>query len=134
MPTTDPAVARAHAGRHSLALALALAFAINLAGCGVADASPQHQAPAAAANPFAGAQPSKQPQALAGRIEERLVAGSYVYLAVRGDDGELRWAVVMGAAPPVGADVALTSTARRTDFHSPRLGRDFAELHFAVIR
>ncbi|WAS91273.1 hypothetical protein [Nannocystis punicea] len=126
MPTTDPAAPRAP----SLVLALALATA----SCGVADASPQHQAPAAAPNPFLAPGTASAPQALAGHIEERLVAGSYVYLAVRGGDGELRWAVVLGDAPPVGADVALTSTARRTDFHSPRLRRDFAELHFAVLR
>ncbi|PCC68664.1 hypothetical protein SAMN02745121_05340 [Nannocystis exedens] len=130
MPTTDPAAARVAAGRPSLVLALALVAA----GCGVADASPSHQAPATAPNPFIGATAPSAPQQLAGRVEERLVAGSYVYLAVRDRDGALRWAVVLGDAPPLGADVALTSTARRTDFHSPRLGRDFAELHFAVLR
>ncbi|WP_434425067.1 hypothetical protein [Nannocystis pusilla] len=125
MSTTDPA-----AGRRSRVLALSLA----LAGCSVADAGPPQKSPAAAPNPFVGASEPSAPLPLAGRVEERLVAGSYVYLAVRGSDDALRWAVVLGDAPPVGADVALTSTARRTDFHSPRLGRDFAELHFAILR
>ncbi|MFY0534209.1 hypothetical protein [Nannocystis pusilla] len=125
MPTTDPP-----AGRLSRVLALSLA----LAGCGVADAGPPQKPHASAPAPFVGPGAPGEPLPLAGRVEERLVAGSYVYLAVRGSDDALRWAVVLGDAPPVGADVALTSTSRRTDFHSPRLGRDFAELHFAILR
>jgi len=149
MCRTHPAEGRLR-GRRRIILALSLAAA----SCGVADARPQPEEAAAGpnrdsdskrravengpekrdANPFAGLSPTPSGQEqLAGRIEERLVAGSYVYLAIRGRDGELRWAVVLGAAPPVDADVALVSTGRRTDFHSPRLGRDFAVLHFAVM-
>jgi hypothetical protein len=128
MSRTRPATAHPRAGSRSLALAVSLVTA----SCGVADAGPPRQA--TAPHPFAGPSTASDSRAIAGRIEERLVAGSYVYLAVRDRDGELRWAVVMGAAPPLGADVALISTVRRTDFHSPRLRRDFAELHFATVR
>lgn len=91
--------------------------------------SPPHQA--APENPFATMKPDKQ--TIAGRIEERLAAGSYVYLAVRDRDDALRWAVVLGDAPAEGADVVLTSMGRHEGFRSPRLRREFSELHFAIL-
>jgi hypothetical protein len=93
--------------------------------------APRPSQPAAPANPLAAITPEKQ--TITGRIEERLVAGSYVYLAVRGRDDALRWAVVMGDAPVEGADVVLTSMGRRPGFRSARLGREFDELHFALL-
>jgi hypothetical protein len=46
----------------------------------------------------------------------------------------VRWAVVMGAAPPVGAAISARSMGKRADFHSARLQRTFAELHFASLK
>ncbi|MDC0716470.1 hypothetical protein [Nannocystis bainbridge] len=136
MSRTHPAEHRPPRGARAFTLALSLAAA----ACSVADARPQPEpapvAPQPVApreNPLVGPEFVKGQQTLAGRIEERLVAGSYVYLAIRGQDGATQWAAVLGAAPAVGSDVALVSVGRRSDFHSPRLQRDFPVLHFAVV-
>lgn len=122
----------------ALLLAVALASPLAAIACRQVEARPLHDAaplaaspPAAPANPFATVTPERQ--TIAGRIEERIAAGSYVYLAVRDRDDALRWAVVMGSAPDAGADVVLTSMGKHARFHSPRLGREFDELHFAVL-
>ncbi|SFE65527.1 hypothetical protein SAMN02745121_05026 [Nannocystis exedens] len=121
----------------------ALAVAAVLAtGCADVDAAPGGTdldaapgpppvAPAPASNPLAGSMRT-DPVPLSGVVEERLAAGSYVYLALRGDDGALRWVVLMGAAPAIGASARVVGVGRRENFRSPRLGREFAELHFAV--
>lgn len=84
-------------------------------------------------NPLVGATATPDGPVIAGHVEERLVAASYVYLAIRDGDGAARWAVVMGDAPPVGAAITVHSMGRRAQFHSSRLQRTFAELHFATL-
>lgn len=68
-----------------------------------------------------------------GLVEERLPAGSYTYLAVRGDDGGLTWAVTLGKGEPAGARVKVRSMGRRTNFRSNRLQRTFDELVFGLV-
>lgn len=70
---------------------------------------------------------------LAGRVEERLEAGSYTYLGVRRDDGSRFWAVTLGRGQPQGARVNIRSYGRRTDFRSARLQRTFPELVFGTV-
>lgn len=111
----------------SVALAAAGIFAVDVDAAG-----PAASAAPAAAIPLAGLTPSTE--VLVGRVEERLPAGGYVYLAIRGDDGVQRWAVVMGAAPLVGAAVRARSMGKRVDFRSARLQRSFSELHFASLK
>jgi hypothetical protein len=111
-------------------VAFALAAAL-VPACTDADAATAPVAAAPASNPLTGLTRT-DPVPLSGVVEERLVAGSYVYLALRGADGERRWVVLMGAAPPLGASAQVVSMGRRADFRSARLGREFAELHFAV--
>ncbi len=113
-------------------LAHLLLFLVALApACTDAEARP---IPAAPGNPFVGLRAEAgAPQRLSGVIEERLAAGSYNYLALRGADGPLRWVVVMGPAPAVGAELRVRSHGRRRDFVSRRLGRSFAELDFVAI-
>jgi hypothetical protein len=67
------------------------------------------------------------------RVEQRLEAGSYSYLALRADDGALRWAVTMGGAVPVGALVSVRSMGHQHQFHSRRLGRTFPDLMFGIV-
>ncbi|WP_437677763.1 hypothetical protein [Sorangium sp. So ce131] len=69
---------------------------------------------------------------IAGRVEERLAAGSYTYVAVR-TDVDLVWAVTIGDAPPPGTRVKVRSMGRRTSFHSRRLDRTFPALVFGLI-
>lgn len=109
---------------------LAAPFSLALAAM-ITNAEADTAAPAAAI-PLADLTPSTE--VIVGRVEERLPAGGYVYLAIRGDDGVQRWAVVMGAAPLVGAAVRARSMGKRADFHSARLQRTFAELHFATLK
>ena len=55
--------------------------------------------------------------ALVGRVEKRLVAGSYAYHALRIDrDGSTRWAVTLGKGVPVGTRVSVRSFGRRSEF------------------
>ena len=112
-------------------LGLLFMFAALAPACTDAEARP---VPAAPSNPLVGLRAdASAPQRLSGVIEERLAAGSYNYLALRGADGPLRWVVVMGAAPAVGAEIRVRSHGRRRDFVSRRLGRSFAELDFVAI-
>ncbi len=69
---------------------------------------------------------------LVGRVEERLPAGSYTYVAVRTGEA-LTWAVTVGDAPPPGTPVQVRSMGRKTNFHSSRLSRTFPELVFGVV-
>lgn len=68
-----------------------------------------------------------------GRVESQLVAGSYTYVELRGDDAEHYWAVTMGRAPPTGTRVRVRSFGHRRDFYSPRLQRTFPELVFGIV-
>lgn len=68
-----------------------------------------------------------------GRIESQLVAGSYTYVELRGDDSAHYWAVTLGRAPPLGSRVRVRSFGHRRDFYSPRLQRTFPELVFGIV-
>jgi hypothetical protein len=73
-------------------------------------------------------------EALVGRVEERLRAGSYAYHAVRLErDGNQQWAVTLGPGLPVGTRVRVRSFGHRDAFHSPRLGRTFSNLMFGIV-
>ncbi|WP_437964189.1 hypothetical protein WMF04_31315 [Sorangium sp. So ce260] len=88
---------------------------------------------AVAANPLGQLSRSAADRALlVGRVEERLPAGSYTYLAVRTAES-LTWAVTVGDAPPPGTPVQVRSMGRKTNFHSSRLSRTFPELVFGVV-
>ncbi|WP_437596008.1 hypothetical protein [Sorangium sp. So ce590] len=87
----------------------------------------------AAANPLGQLSRSGADRALlVGRVEERLPAGSYTYVAVRTGEA-LTWAVTVGDAPPPGTPVQVRSMGRKTNFHSSRLSRTFPELVFGVV-
>ena len=68
-----------------------------------------------------------------GRVESELVAGSYTYVELRGDDAEHYWAVTMGRAPPPGTRVRVRSFGHHRDFYSPRLRRTFPKLVFGIV-
>lgn len=68
-----------------------------------------------------------------GRVESQLVAGSYTYLELRGDDAQHYWAVTMGRAPPPGSRVRVRSFGHHRDFYSPRLQRTFPNLVFGIV-
>lgn len=67
-----------------------------------------------------------------GVVEQALDAKPYTYLAVREGDA-LRWVAIMGAARAPGSTVTIRNLALRTDFHSRKLDRTFAELVFGEI-
>ncbi len=91
-------------------------------------------ASAHAANPLGSIVRSAIDEApLIARVEERLNAGSYTYLALRTDSRELKWAVTLGAGAPVGARVSVRSMGHKTDFHSQRLQRTFSDLTFGIV-
>jgi hypothetical protein len=71
---------------------------------------------------------------LIGRVEERIRAGSYAYLAVRDEAGTAtHWAVTLGQGAPPGTRVRVRSFGRRKEFYSPRLKRTFPELVFGMV-
>ncbi len=70
---------------------------------------------------------------LNGVVLERLPAGGYVYLRVRGEHGLPVWLVTLEGAATRAPTVSATLLARASQFHSARLGRDFAPLHFASL-
>jgi hypothetical protein len=105
----------------------ALALALGTA----AAARPPHSA----GNPLVGLAPSNDDRdPLVGRVVERLVAGSYTYVAIERDgDGQRAWAVTLGRAAPEGARVRVRSFGRRSNFYSARLRRTFPELIFGAV-
>ncbi|WP_437774782.1 hypothetical protein [Sorangium sp. So ce1097] len=110
--------------------ALFLALAWHLDAPSSAAAGPPG---AIGASPLAQLSRSAADRALlSGRVEERLPAGSYTYVAVRAGEA-LTWAVTLGDAPPPGTPVEVRSMGRRTNFHSRRLERTFPELVFGIV-
>lgn len=88
------------------------------------DASPP------ASNPFAAATPMLD--AFDGDVVRVLPAGGYTYLEIATADAT-RWVAVMGDGPPVGSHARIEAVAIQRDFHSRRLGREFAELVFGRV-
>jgi hypothetical protein len=69
-----------------------------------------------------------------GEVIERLPAGSYVYLRVVAN-GEAHWVAALTSLTPKNVTRARVHVfGRANDFHSARLGRDFAELWFAAVQ
>lgn len=83
----------------------------------------------ATANPLATA--THETVSRQGVIAERLPAGRYTYLRLEGP--EPFWIATMGDGPAPGRAVTIRSFACSTDFHSRRLDRRFATLHFGVV-
>ncbi len=78
--------------------------------------------------------PAAGEEQLAGVVRERLRTGSYTYLRLSPDHGADRWVVTLGNTVPVGAQIEVENLGSRHDFHSRRLGRNFADLVFGVVR
>ncbi|MCP3143740.1 hypothetical protein [Pyxidicoccus xibeiensis] len=70
---------------------------------------------------------------LCGRVEERLPAGSYLYLHVRDARGAGHWVATLRATSPAADEVEVRVMARSERFSSRRLGRDFTPLHFGAV-
>jgi hypothetical protein len=67
-------------------------------------------------------------------VIEQLPAGGYLYLRVVEHRRE-HWVATLASTAPKGARrVRLQVFGRARDFHSARLGRDFAELWFAAAQ
>jgi hypothetical protein len=77
--------------------------------------------------------PSQSRFTIAGRIEERLPAGSYVYVRVRDAAGASHWIVTLGDGAPGLDQVEATVYARAESFRSRRLGRGFSPLLFGTV-
>lgn len=68
-----------------------------------------------------------------GVVVEVLPAASYTYLRVRRADGGEAWAVTLKQARAAGDRVHVRRFGTKDDFRSPRLGRTFDHLDFAVV-
>ncbi len=98
-------------------------------------ASLRHKSSLGPANPIAQyLLPGFRRFTIAGRIEERLAAGSYVYFRVGDPVGASHWIVTLGDSAPCGDNVEATVYARAESFYSKRLGRRFSPLFFGVLR
>lgn len=64
-----------------------------------------------------------------GAVEERVDAGSYVYLRVDGT-----WVATLAATATLAPRVRVLAIGRARDFVSPRLGRRFDVLVLGVVR
>ena len=72
-------------------------------------------------------------ESFAGTAAEVIQVSGYTYVAVRTDGGELRWAVTLHKPIAVGAAVQVRSFGTQEHFKSPRLGREFSKLWFAIV-
>jgi hypothetical protein len=70
---------------------------------------------------------------LCGQVEERLPAGSYLYLRVREATGDSHWVATLRSTAAATHQVEVKVMARAEHFASRRLGRDFAPLHFGAV-
>ncbi len=97
-----------------------------------AAAAPQDDR-AKSANPLSAAgSPAPGERGFEGAVLERLSAGGYTYVAVS-DAGVPRWVATLGGAPQTGTQVRVEAFAASTDFHSPRLDRNFDRLLFGTV-
>lgn len=87
----------------------------------------------AAGNPLSDPSVFPEHGSFSGRVAQRFSAGSYVYLQIISTAGEARWVVTLAGAGARATDVTATLFAEAEHFHSARLGRDFAPLHFAAV-
>jgi hypothetical protein len=87
-------------------------------------------------NPFVThALPQEQQRWLDGWVEERLVAGSYVYLRVRTTaPAGVTWVASLAMTTPDRRHVRVLVLGRAEHFHSRRLQRDFEPLLFGAVR
>jgi hypothetical protein len=70
-----------------------------------------------------------------GRVSERLVAGSYLYLSVERADGTRTWVVTLASfSPRLDSRVRVVAVGYAAHFNSKRLARTFEGLYFAVVR
>jgi hypothetical protein len=89
-------------------------------------------ASAQAGNPLANLRTDRAGEPLAGRVEERVAAGPYTYLDVRGAERRV-WVVTLGRGAPRGASVRVRSLGQQQNFYSRRLQRTFPELVFGLV-
>ncbi|HEY6879925.1 MAG TPA: hypothetical protein VI299_17990 [Polyangiales bacterium] len=68
-----------------------------------------------------------------GRVEQRISAGRYTYLALRTAHHQLRWTVTTGRGAAEGAQVRVQSLGYSPSFYSKRLQRAFPNLVFGVV-
>jgi hypothetical protein len=71
--------------------------------------------------------------ALCGQVEERVQAGSYLYLRVRDAAGATHWVATLRATASRASEVEVRVMARAERFTSPKLGRQFAPLLFGAV-
>jgi hypothetical protein len=69
-----------------------------------------------------------------GHVEERVGAGSYLYLRVRDPAGARHWVATLTSTASTADEVKVRIFARADEFHSKRLGRDFSPLLFGTVR
>ena len=86
-------------------------------------------------NPFATATPVPPSESrFAGRVVQRLDAGSYVYLEVDRPGTGPTWVVTAEALAPDADRVSVQVVKRVEHFESGRLKRIFSPLSFAIVR
>ncbi|HEX5659147.1 MAG TPA: hypothetical protein VFX59_18265 [Polyangiales bacterium] len=99
-----------------------------------AHASAPGAPPAPQADPLASlVRSALEEPPLFGRVQERISAGSYTYLALRTERDELRWTVTMGRGEPEGTEVRVRRLGFSPSFYSKRLQRAFPNLVFGVV-
>ena len=117
------------AGRAKLRRAAALVAALLLGTSGWALARSSSRS----LGPLAG-HLLPAPVSFAGRVDERLEAGSYAYLRVARDGASDAWVVAVRPRARVGDRVRVNAVGRAQRFESKRLARRFDELWFAAVR
>lgn len=98
-------------------------------------ATPATLATGPAANPFSeSALAASQRFRFSAVVQERLMAGGYLYLRVQDGRGQRHWVATLGALAPDDDEVSVWVMGRAERFLSKRLGREFAPLLFATVR
>jgi hypothetical protein len=106
------------------------ALFLGCSACGFVDT-----AEAGASHPFARhALPAADRHWISGHVQERVLAGNYVYLRLREPSGRDSWLVSLKVTTPKAQEVRALIVGRAAHFHSRQLERDFSPLLFAAVR
>jgi hypothetical protein len=137
MTRTSPDSGKKSDRRMTIVLALVIVAAISIA---LAKAGTSRGASIPADDRVAplspGAESAEPPPgadgALSGEVLETIPVSKYIYLHMRGAEGEI-WAAVPSASVAIGSRVTISNATRMDDFRSATLGRSFKVIYFGTL-
>lgn len=119
-------------------MALPVALLLLLLGAGSATSPAASSSPVGALGPLSThLLAAGKRSGFEGRVMARLDAGSYRYLQVERADGSRSWVVTLASSAGTSSGASrvwVVPVGHAARFTSKRLGRDFSDLYFGLVR